>query len=114
VTRSTASTVWTVLHNADIDPSLRRAGPSWTELLRGQAHAILACDLFHLDTIIDALAVVGVPLRKITGCPARQPTATRRAHRSAVCGLPDGSGGEPTNRTVTRTAGRGVMGRGRR
>jgi hypothetical protein len=77
----------TVLHNADIDPSLRRAGPSWTELLRGQAHAILACDLFHLDTIIDALAVVGVPSRKITGCPARQPTATRAltGARFAVC-----------------------------
>jgi Homeodomain-like domain len=46
-----ASTVWTILHNAGIDPSPRRAGPSWTEFLRAQAHAILACDLFHLDTI---------------------------------------------------------------
>ena len=34
-----------------IDPSTRRPGPSWTEFLRAQAHAILACDLFHLDTI---------------------------------------------------------------
>jgi putative transposase len=46
-----ASTVWTILHNAGIDPSPRRAGPSWTQFLRAQAHAILACDLFHLDTI---------------------------------------------------------------
>jgi transposase len=46
-----ASTVWTILHRAGIDPSTRRAGPSWTEFLRAQAHAILACDLFHLDTI---------------------------------------------------------------
>jgi transposase InsO family protein len=46
-----ASTVWTILHNAGIDPSPRRTGPSWTEFLRAQAHAILACDLFHLDTI---------------------------------------------------------------
>ena len=46
-----ASTVWTILHTAGIDPSLRRAGPSWTEFLRAQAHAILACDVFHLDTI---------------------------------------------------------------
>jgi len=44
-----ASTVWTILHNAGIDPSPRRAGPSWTEFLRAQAHAILACDLFHLE-----------------------------------------------------------------
>jgi hypothetical protein len=34
-----------------IDPSPRRAGPSWTEFLRAQAHSILACDLFHLETI---------------------------------------------------------------
>jgi transposase InsO family protein len=46
-----ASTVWTILHNAGVAPSPRRAGPSWTEFLRAQAHAILACDLFHLDTI---------------------------------------------------------------
>ena len=36
---------------AGIDPSPRRAGPSWSEFLRAQAHAILACDLFHLETI---------------------------------------------------------------
>jgi len=46
-----ASTVWKILTNAGIDPSTRRAGPSWTEFLRAQAHAILACDLFHLDTL---------------------------------------------------------------
>ena len=46
-----ASTVWTILHNASIDPSPRRAGPSWTEFLRAQAHSILACDLLHLETI---------------------------------------------------------------
>jgi putative transposase len=45
------STVWKILHTAGIDPSTRRAGPSWTEFLQAQAHAILACDLFHLDTI---------------------------------------------------------------
>ena len=44
-----ASTVWTILHNAGIDPSPQRSGPSWTEFLRAQAHAILACDLFHLE-----------------------------------------------------------------
>jgi hypothetical protein len=29
----------------------RRAGPTWAQFLRVQAHGILACDLFHLDTI---------------------------------------------------------------
>src|SRR3954449_12035486 len=46
-----ASTIWTILQTGGIDPSTRRAGPSWTEFLRTQAHALLACDLFHLDTI---------------------------------------------------------------
>jgi putative transposase len=46
-----ASTVWKILDSAGIVPAPRRAGPSWTEFLRAQAHAILACDLLHLDTI---------------------------------------------------------------
>jgi putative transposase len=46
-----ASTVWKILHTAGIDPSARRAGPTWAQFLRAQARPILACDLFHLDTI---------------------------------------------------------------
>jgi putative transposase len=46
-----ASTVWTILHTAGIDPSPRRPGPTWAQFLRAQAHAILTCDLLHLDTI---------------------------------------------------------------
>jgi len=46
-----ASTVWKILRSAGIDPSPRRAGPTWAQFLRTQAQAILACDLFHLDTI---------------------------------------------------------------
>jgi hypothetical protein len=39
------------LTSAGIDPSPRRAGPTWTESLQAQAQGILACDLFHIDTI---------------------------------------------------------------
>jgi putative transposase len=46
-----ASTVWKILNAAGVDPSRRRAGPTWAEFLRAQAHAIVACDLFHIDTI---------------------------------------------------------------
>jgi putative transposase len=46
-----ASTVWKILHAAGIDPSPRRSGPTWAQFLRAQARGILACDLFHLDTI---------------------------------------------------------------
>ena len=45
-----ASTVWKILHAAGIDPAPRRAGPTWTQFLRAQAHAILACDLFQCAT----------------------------------------------------------------
>jgi putative transposase len=46
-----ASTVWKILNTAGIDPAPRRAGPTWPQFLRAQAQAILACDVFHLDTI---------------------------------------------------------------
>jgi putative transposase len=46
-----ASTVWKILHAAGIDPSARRSGPTWAQFLHAQAQAIMACDLFHLDTI---------------------------------------------------------------
>jgi hypothetical protein len=46
-----ASTVWKILNTAGIDPVPRRAGPTWSQFLRAQAQAILACDLFHVDTI---------------------------------------------------------------
>jgi putative transposase len=47
-----ASTVWKILEVAGIDPSPRRTGPAWSQFLHAQSQAILACDLFHLDTII--------------------------------------------------------------
>jgi len=46
-----ASTIWKILRAAGVDPAPRRAGPTWSQFLRLQAQAILACDLFHLDTI---------------------------------------------------------------
>jgi putative transposase len=46
-----ASTVWKILNGAGIDPAPRRTGPTWAQFLHAQAQAILACDLFHLDTI---------------------------------------------------------------
>jgi hypothetical protein len=46
-----ASTVWTILKGAGLDPAPRRSGPTWRQFLATQAHAILAVDLAHADTI---------------------------------------------------------------
>src|SRR4030088_672720 len=47
-----ASTVWSILKRAGIDPCPRRSGPTWGEFLRAQAKGILACDFFHCDTVL--------------------------------------------------------------
>lgn len=64
-----ASTVWTILKRAGIDPSPRRCGPTWGEFLRAQAEGILACDFFHCDTVLLArlycFAVVEHATRRI-------------------------------------------------
>jgi transposase InsO family protein len=46
-----ASTVWTILKAADIDPAPRRSGPTWRQSLAAQAHAIFAVDFAHVDTV---------------------------------------------------------------
>jgi hypothetical protein len=49
--RVAASTVWSILAKAGVDPAPRRSGPSWTEFLAAQAKGILACDFLHVGTI---------------------------------------------------------------
>src|SRR3954451_6393200 len=46
-----ASTVWKILQDAGLDPAPRRAGPTWQQFLSAQAHAILAVDFAHVDTV---------------------------------------------------------------
>jgi transposase InsO family protein len=46
-----ASTVWKILKDAALDPAPRRAGPTWSQFLRAQAHTILAVDFVHVDTV---------------------------------------------------------------
>ncbi|SIM82104.1 integrase core domain-containing protein [Micromonospora cremea] len=47
-----ASTVWKILHHAGVDPAPRRTGPTWRQFLTAQAHTILACDFFTVDTVL--------------------------------------------------------------
>jgi putative transposase len=49
--RVAASTVWKILKDAGLDPAPRRAGPTWRQFLSAQAHAIVAIDFAHVDTV---------------------------------------------------------------
>jgi transposase len=48
-----ASTAWEILKSAGIDPAQRRTGSTWSQFLRSQAEAMLACDFFTAD-LLDA------------------------------------------------------------
>lgn len=45
------STVWKILHAADVGPAPRRSGPTWTQFLTAQAHTVVSCDFFTVDTV---------------------------------------------------------------
>jgi putative transposase len=53
-----ASTAWEILKNAGIDRAPRRSGPAWSQFLRSQAEAILACDFFTADLLDGTQAYV--------------------------------------------------------
>ena len=53
-----ASTVWEILKASGIDPARRLTGPTWSQFLRSQAEAILACDFFTVDLLDGTQAYV--------------------------------------------------------
>ena len=53
-----ASTAWEILKKAGIDPVPRRTGPAWSQFLRSQAEAILACDFFTVNLLDGTQACV--------------------------------------------------------
>jgi putative transposase len=64
-----ASTVWEILKTSGINPGRRRTAPTWSQFLRSQAEAILACDFFTADlldgTQAHVLAVIEHATRRI-------------------------------------------------
>ncbi len=76
-----ASTVWQLLHDAEIDPAPRRTGPTWKQFLTGQARGILAVDFAHVDTVL---------LRSIYALIVIE-HGTRRVHLAGIIANPDGA-----------------------
>jgi putative transposase len=64
-----ASTVWEILKTHGTGPAPRRTGPAWSQFLRSQADAILACDSFTVGlpgrTRAHVLAVIEHAARRI-------------------------------------------------
>jgi hypothetical protein len=49
--RIAPSTVWAILRRHGIEPAPRRAQLSWSQFLRAQASAIVACDFLTVETV---------------------------------------------------------------
>jgi putative transposase len=45
-----ATTIRSILRRSGVGPAPRRDGPCWWEFLRAQAHGMLACDFFTVET----------------------------------------------------------------
>jgi putative transposase len=75
-----ASTVWTILKEAGIEPAPRRLEQSWAEFLRQQAASILECDFLTVDTLFLKRFYVLFFIE----------LATRRVHLAGITTNPDG------------------------
>lgn len=75
------STVWKIVHAAGVDPSPRRAGPTWKQFLTAQASSMLACDFFTVDTVFFKRIYVLFFME----------LATRRVHVVGVTAHPSGA-----------------------
>jgi transposase InsO family protein len=77
--RVSASTIRTVLLRHGLGPAPRRSGPTWSEFLASQAHGILACDFFTVETVVLKTLYVLFFIE----------LSTRRVHLAGVTAHPD-------------------------
>jgi putative transposase len=76
-----SSTVWKILTSAGIDPAPQRSGPTWSQFLAAQAHAILAIDVAHVDTVFLRRLYVLVVIEH----------GRRRVHLAGITARPTGA-----------------------
>jgi putative transposase len=77
--RVSATTIRALLRRHGLGPAPRRSGPTWSQFLRAQAHGILACDFFTVETVF--LKTLYVLFFIDLG--------TRRVHLAGVTAHPD-------------------------
>ena len=87
-----ASTVQRLLREAGLGPAPRREGPSWSTFLRQQAHGVLACDFFTVDTI--RLRRLYMPSSSLSS-PAAACISPGSPHIPTVPGSPNKPGTSP-------------------
>ncbi len=76
-----ASTVWTILREAGIEPAPRRLDASWGEFLRRQAASIIECDFLTVDTLFFKRLYILFFIE----------LASRRVHLAGITTNPDGA-----------------------
>jgi transposase InsO family protein len=91
--RIAASTVWSILRRAGIDPAPRRSSDSWRQFLRAQASGIVACDFFTVDTVLFRRLYVLVLIE----------LSTRRVYLAGITANPTGAWATQQVRNVIAT-----------
>ena len=76
-----ASTVWTILREAGIEPAPKRLETTWAVFLRQQAASILECDFLTVDTLFLKRFYVLFFIE----------LSTRRVHLAGITSNPDGA-----------------------
>jgi hypothetical protein len=90
--RVPASTVWTILKTAGLDPAPRHTGPTWRQFLAAQAHAILAVDFARVDTVFLRRLYILVVIEHGSIC-TDQRTGPRSSGQYARVRIPSTSAG---------------------
>jgi hypothetical protein len=99
-----ASTVWQILHDADIGPAPRRTGPTWKQFLTAACRSLGSLD----DPGLAAVPCPGSPRvsRLPAGRPSRNPVLEPRRHP----GVPAGASRSPLRRNPQSASPSGATG----